>query len=127
MAAVFPQVDPDLDDSDTPESELLARASDLAERSLSRALSLPLDRLPPHRTITMSGLAWRVLLKGYPDAGLIVVGTHRRSPLARLFSLPSTSQNLIRRSRTPVVVVPPDDPPTRSRPNLRLPGARGQY
>jgi len=45
------------------------------------------------------------------DAQLVVLGTHRRGPLAGLM-LGSTARELLQLSRTPVCMVPPDHSPT---------------
>lgn len=106
VTAFFRPVDPDLYDFETPEEELRTRARRTAEEALCRALDLRPTLLPPHITVTGEGAASRLLLSGYGDAEMIVVGTHQRHLLQRLLHGHSTSRALIRHSHIPVVVVP---------------------
>lgn len=100
-------IDPDLDDYDTPKEVLRANAIQLAESSLVRALGGP-AMVPEHHTVTGQGLPSRLLLERFGQAGLIVIGTHRRSLLNRAFNGRGTGRRLIRRTNVPVIVVPPD-------------------
>jgi nucleotide-binding universal stress UspA family protein len=108
VMSFFRPTDPDLDEYDTPESELRSRALRTAEASLCRALSLTPERLPVHQTVTGPGEPSRVLLHDYGTAELFVLGSHHRNLLKRVFSGHATSRSLIHRGHVPVVVVPPD-------------------
>lgn len=108
VATYFKPIDPDLDDYDTPESELQRRAHDAAHDALRRALDLTTAVLPPHEIVTTQGPPAKVLMNGFADADLIVLGNHQRRPMSRLLHSPSTSADLIHHAHVPVVVVPPN-------------------
>lgn len=98
-------VDPDIDSFDTPESELCRISHDKALAALSRALALPVERLPPHRIVTGSGDPSALLLKT-EGAQLIVVGLHHRHLMDRLIHGPVRATALVRHTGVPVVIVP---------------------
>jgi nucleotide-binding universal stress UspA family protein len=108
VMSFFKPIDPDLDEYDTPESELRSRALRTAEASLCRALSLAPEHLPIHQTVTGQGEPSRVLLHDYGTAELFVLGSHHRNLVKRVFSGHATSRTLIHQGHVPVVVVPPD-------------------
>jgi nucleotide-binding universal stress UspA family protein len=100
-------IDPDLDDIETPVAELETRARELASRALCRALSLPAERLPLHRIVTEHRELTHVLLRSFGDAALIVVASDHRLALRHLTGGYVSAGRLARRSRAPVVIVPP--------------------
>lgn len=116
VTTVCKPIDPDVDDFETPESDLQARARTRTEDALRRALGRRLADLPPHAIVTECGNASRVLLNEFGDAELLVVGTHQRHMLSRLLHMQSTSADLIHHGHVPVVVVPPTWTPRRTAP-----------
>jgi nucleotide-binding universal stress UspA family protein len=116
LATYHKPIDPDNDEFDTPDHVLAERARKAALTAMCRALDLTRPVLPPHDIVTQCGVPARVLLDMFSDADLIVLGTHQRHLVSRLFHGPSTSSDLIHHGHFPVVVVPPDwdrgdDPP----------------
>lgn len=107
LATFFRPVDPDLNDYDTPDTVLAGRARAAARRCLCQALGCDEPDLPRHEIVAARGAPGRVLLTGFGDAQLVVVGTHQRHVLSRLLHGPSTSADLIHHGQMPVAVVPP--------------------
>lgn len=94
-------VDPDRDDILTTETELRGRTREGTELALSRALSVPDYRLPPHRLVTGSGEPSSLLLRHYGGAALIVVGERHRSLAHRLVHGAPMPAKLIKHGHVP--------------------------
>lgn len=99
-------IDPDVDDFETPESQLRDRAARLASQALCRALAVRPDQLPPHRIISGDLELLALLIDNAQDAELIVVGQRSRHFVQRFLRGSSSSAALTRRTRLPVTVVP---------------------
>jgi nucleotide-binding universal stress UspA family protein len=95
-------IDPDLDDIDTPLSQLRAAAWARAAAAIGRNLPHP----PARRIVVAAGSPARVLTRCCRDAGLIVVPSPRHRRLGAL-GLDSPAGGLSTNLRLPVVVVPP--------------------
>jgi hypothetical protein len=106
IACFASPVDPDLESVETPESELRRRARAAAEASLCRALAVPYAQLPAHEIVTEPGPATEVLLRDCAGAQLIVVVEPPRNPLARFAAIHADGAVLVRRSRSPVALIP---------------------
>lgn len=106
MTSYMVPVDPDLESIETPDAELRRRARTRAEVTLCRALGRAADQLPAHDIVTESGPASFVLLRDYADAQLIVTAVNRRGLLARFGGGDAAGATLVRRSRSPVALVP---------------------
>lgn len=120
VASYVTPVDPDLESIETPEAELRRRARARAEATLCRALSRATDQLPAHEIVTEPGPPSFVLLRGYAGAQLIVVAAARHGLLARFGVVDADGAALVRRSRSPVVLVP-CGPPAADGSHERLP------
>ena len=106
VTAYLGPIDPDVDDFDTPRSELEARARSSAETALHRALHWPdVSQLPEYDIVAAEGDPVRALLDNTAHAVMIVVGSHDRPLLQRLFTRP-TSQHLLHNTDIPVTIVP---------------------
>lgn len=106
VIAYFGPIDPDIDEFDTPRSELDTRARSCAETALHRALHWPdASDLPEYDIVAAEGDPIRALLEHSERAVMIVIGTHDRPLLQRLFSRP-TSQHLLHHTHVPVTIVP---------------------
>lgn len=110
IASFIPPVDPDLESIETPDSELRRRARTAAEATLCRALGLACTQLPAHEIVTEPGPATDVLLRDCGDAQLIVVLELSRNPLARFGAVQADGAVLVRRSRSPVALIPRSRP-----------------
>jgi len=99
-------IDPDLDNFDTPRSELDARARRRADTALHRALhwSDAAD-LPGYDIVIAQGDPVQALLDHTQHAVMIVIGNHDRPLLQQLFSRP-TSTHLLHHANIPVTIVP---------------------
>jgi hypothetical protein len=106
IASYMRPVDPDLESIETPDSELRRQARTGAEITLGRALGLPHSQLPAYEIVTEPGPATDVLLRDCGDAQLIVVVELPRNPLVRFGAVRADGAILVRRSRSPVALVP---------------------
>ncbi len=97
-------IDPDLDNFDTSDTELHATARSSAETALHRALGASSADLGCH-IVCAEGEPAQVLADQGTNAIMIIVGSHDRSLLERLFGR-STSRGLLHDSSVPVTIVP---------------------
>ena len=98
-------IDPDSDDFDIPDEALQRQARDDASASLNRALDSRTGRLPEHQIVTVEGEPAKVLLEHGDGAIMIVIGSHDRPMLQRLFGRP-TGRELQHHTVVPLVIVP---------------------
>ncbi len=110
-------VDPDLDSFDIPDSQLQADARAYAQAALHRAIGPDSDTLDCHY-LADSGDPARVLLQYSERAVMIVIGTHDRPLLQRLFGHLS-SRELLHDATVPVTIVPADQDATSLAPRNR--------
>lgn len=99
-------LDPDLDDFDTPDTQLRAQACARAEDAVRRAFNAHSEPVPDHELIPVEGDPARALLAHASGAVMIVVGSHDRSFLERFFAR-HTGPHLLQGSDVPVTIVPP--------------------
>lgn len=105
IAAYDRPVDPDLDEFDITDDQLQARAHHAVQANIGRAL-LPQPGIPPdHEIIVAQGDPAQVLLDHADGAVMIVIGSHDRGLLGRLFSR-DTSRFLLHDTVVPITVVP---------------------
>lgn len=105
VAAYDRPIDPDLDDFEVADEVLQRRARDAASTNLQRALSSSPDQLPDHHVVAAEGDPAKVLLEQADGAVMIVIGSHDRSALQRLFGR-VTSRELLHDTVVPVTIVP---------------------
>jgi nucleotide-binding universal stress UspA family protein len=97
-------IDPDLDNFDISDSELHATARSSAETALHRALGASSADLGCH-IVCAEGEPAQVLVDHSTNAIMIIIGSHDRPLLQRLFTR-STSRGLLHGSSVPVTIVP---------------------
>ena len=97
-------IDPDSDDFDIPDEVLRRQARDGASASLNRAL-IKAERVPDHEIVAVEGEPAKVLLEHGDGALMIVIGSHDRSMVQRLFGRP-TGRELQHHTVVPLVIVP---------------------
>jgi nucleotide-binding universal stress UspA family protein len=106
VCAYFRPVEPDLEDFDLPDAQLRARALSRAQAALRRALDLPPSAdLAGFQFVAVEGDPGHVLIEQAGDAAMIVLGSHERPVLRRLFRH-QTSEHLLHDGHVPVTVVP---------------------
>lgn len=98
-------IDPDLDEFDTPDSELQNAARARTEAALRRAFQPSNVNDVDLDILTAEGEPSQVLLEHSTDAIMIVIGSHDRPMLQRLLSRP-TSHRLLHNSDIPITIVP---------------------
>jgi nucleotide-binding universal stress UspA family protein len=105
IAAYDRPIDPDLDDFDTPESELQKATRVRTETALHRALPILTVDDVDLEIVAAEGEPSQVLLGHSTDAVMIVIGSHDRPMLQRLFGR-VTSRGLLHDSTVPITIVP---------------------
>lgn len=109
VAAYDRPIDPDVEEFDVSDQVLQARARDAATTNLRRALDPASGHLPEHLDIVAAeGDPAQVLLDHADGAVMIVIGSHDRPMLQRLFGR-VTSRELLHDSVVPVTIVPTPD------------------
>ena len=105
VAAYDRPIDPDLDDFDTPDAELQRSARACTESVVQRAFGRPGMREVDLEVVAAEGEPSHVLLEHGRDAVMIVIGSHDRPMLRRLFGR-VTSRGLLHDSTVPITIVP---------------------
>ncbi|UQX87043.1 universal stress protein [Jatrophihabitans telluris] len=96
---------PDLDDFDTPDAELQQAARARTESALQRAFGQSSMREVELEIVAAECEPSQVLLEHGRDAVMIVIGSHDRPLLQRLFGR-VTSRGLLHDSTVPITIVP---------------------
>jgi nucleotide-binding universal stress UspA family protein len=80
--------------------------SDASKKALAEALATAREKYPSTKAMLVVGENWRAILKAVKDqnADLIVMGTHGRSGISRIF-LGSVAERVVRFSPIPVLTV----------------------
>ncbi|MDT0263524.1 universal stress protein [Jatrophihabitans lederbergiae] len=98
-------IDPDLDDFDIPDSNLKEAARARAEKALHLTLGRPPESGVHVDIVAAEREPSRVLLEHGGAAIMIVVGSHDRPMLQRLFGRPTVC-GLLHGSAVPITIVP---------------------
>ncbi len=98
-------IDPDLDDFDIPDAELQKAARARTETALHRAFPTSTVDDVDFEIVAAEGEPSQVLLEHSTDAVMIVIGSHDRPMLQRLFGR-ITSRGLLHDSTVPITIVP---------------------
>jgi len=105
IAAYDRPIDPDLDDFDTPDAEFQEAAHARTQTALQRAVGRSNMRDVDLEIVAVEGEPSQVLLEHGRDAVMIVIGSHDRPMLQRLFGR-VTSRGLLHDSTVPITIVP---------------------
>lgn len=98
-------MDPDVDEFDVSDEELQTRARDAATTNVRRALDPESGQSPDYEIVAAEGAPAQVLRDHADGAVMIVIGSHDRPMLQRMFGR-ATSRGLLHDTDVPVTIVP---------------------
>ena len=102
-------VDPDIDDFETSADVLVHEHKRHVISALSRALAVPIADLPDHDIVCDDKGVADLLRDTSLGAEMLVLGRHQGHLLDALLHGPSPTEDLLRHSQIPVVIVPHHD------------------